>query len=74
MSKLSNGSIEWREDSTVYIGWLSWSTSGTKSQEGKLENRGFFLVAIERKGHEATYLTHGGVVSIETLGINKGKT
>ena len=40
--------------STVSIGWMTWSTIGIKSQEGKNENKGCFSVAIERNRDEAT--------------------
>ena len=31
ISKFSNGSREWRVGSTLCIGWITWSTTGTKS-------------------------------------------
>ena len=73
MYKILVGLIGWRERSTVYIGWIIWSISRTESREDKHEHKGFFSVAIKHEGYEATYLTRGGVVSLETLGINKGK-
>ena len=49
ISEPSNGSIEWREGSTVCIGWNTWSIVGTESREGEHEHKVFFLVALERK-------------------------
>ena len=50
MSKIPNGSTEWREGSTVCIEWIIWSTAGTESQE----HRGFFSIEIEQEGYETT--------------------